>query len=449
MPQTRTSCPRCRQPVVAEINQLFDVNVDPDAKQKFLSGKFNLIHCPNCGYEGQASTPIVYHDPAKDLLLTFFPPELGLPLNEQERFVGPLITQITNKLPLEKRKAYLFRPQTVLTMQGLMERVLEGEGITRDMIQSQQQKLSLIQRLAAMKTLDSRAEVIKQEEKLIDENFFALVSQLIEASAANQDEQSARALADLQKQLLETTEVGKKLQSQAKETEIAIKSLQDASKKGLTREKLLDLFVAAPNEIQLTTLVSLARNGLDYTFFELLTKRIEKSSPEKQAALVQLREKLLKITQEIDSEMKKRGDVARLQLENLLKAKDIKEATAKLLPEINDFFLEALTAEIETAHTKGDLARTAKLQEVMEVIQEASAPPPEIELIQQMLETPDDKALQQVLIDHRAEITDEFLQTFSGLLNQSETAEQDPKVVAKLQNAYRVALRFSMESNLK
>ena len=80
MPQTRTTCPRCRQPVLAEINQLFDVNTDPEAKQRLLSGQYNLIHCPSCGYEGNLSTPIVYHDPNKELLLTFFPSELGLPV---------------------------------------------------------------------------------------------------------------------------------------------------------------------------------------------------------------------------------------------------------------------------------------------------------------------------------------------------------------------------------
>ncbi len=50
MPQTQTSCPRCRQPVVADITQLFDMNQDPTAKQKLLSGAFNLIQCQSCGY---------------------------------------------------------------------------------------------------------------------------------------------------------------------------------------------------------------------------------------------------------------------------------------------------------------------------------------------------------------------------------------------------------------
>lgn len=73
MPQTQTTCPNCRQPVIADIEQLFDVGVDPQNKQRILSGMANHISCPNCRYEGSAAVPIVYHDPEKELLLTYFP----------------------------------------------------------------------------------------------------------------------------------------------------------------------------------------------------------------------------------------------------------------------------------------------------------------------------------------------------------------------------------------
>ena len=105
MPRVQMSCPRCRQPIVAEIEQLFDVGADPEAKQRFLSGNFNVANCPSCGYQGPLSTPVVYHDPEKELLLTYFPPDLGIPVNDQERLIGPFITQVMNKLPAEKRKA--------------------------------------------------------------------------------------------------------------------------------------------------------------------------------------------------------------------------------------------------------------------------------------------------------------------------------------------------------
>src|SRR5687767_15273042 len=55
--------------------------------------------CPHCGYQGRLATPVVYHDNDKELLLTFFPPELAVPLNEQEKLIGPLIKQVMDRLP--------------------------------------------------------------------------------------------------------------------------------------------------------------------------------------------------------------------------------------------------------------------------------------------------------------------------------------------------------------
>ncbi len=104
MPQTQIACPRCRQMIPANVEQLFDVTHEPASKQRLLSGQSNFARCQFCGYEGRLATPIVYHDNDKELLLTYFPPELGLPLNEQEKMIGPLIKQVVDRLPAEKRK---------------------------------------------------------------------------------------------------------------------------------------------------------------------------------------------------------------------------------------------------------------------------------------------------------------------------------------------------------
>jgi hypothetical protein len=48
-------------PVTATMEQLFDVGRDPGAKRRFLSGRFNIINCPNCRYRGRWR-PLLYHD---------------------------------------------------------------------------------------------------------------------------------------------------------------------------------------------------------------------------------------------------------------------------------------------------------------------------------------------------------------------------------------------------
>ena len=138
-----------------------------------------MAHCPYCGYEGRLATPIVYHDADKELLLTYFPPELGLPINEQERLIGPMITQIMNRLPPEKRKGYLLKPTANFTFESMMETILGKDGITPEMIKAQQERLNLIDRLLQVTSADVRSELIKQNAKLFDEQFFVVVQPVI------------------------------------------------------------------------------------------------------------------------------------------------------------------------------------------------------------------------------------------------------------------------------
>ena len=449
MPKTQTSCPRCKQPVIADIEQLFDGNVDPQAKQRLLSGQFNLIQCQKCGYVGNLSTPLVYHDPEKELLLTYFPPEFGLPVNEQERLIGPLITQVVNRLPNEKRKGYLLRPRTMFTPQTMIETILQGDGVTKEMLDAQQKRLALLQRLLATFTPDTRIEIIKQESALIDESFFTILSRLLEAALAQGDQQVGRALAAIQNDALDNTEIGQTLKGQALETEAAIKSLQEASQKGLTRETLLELLVEAPTETHLATLAGYARSGMDYQFFQILTDRIDKAELETREKLVALRDKLLKMTAEIDKAVQAQYGAARDLLEKIAAAPDVRKATEENLEQISDLFLEVLDTEIKLARQKADLARSGKLQAIMSIIQEASAPPPEVEFINQLVEAENDEDRQRILQEHAQMITPDLINLMNNLVSQMEQQNQPAETKERVDKAYRAALRFSMQASYK
>ncbi len=449
MASIRTNCPRCKSPVAADVEQLFDMTVDPQAKQRLLSGTANVIHCPTCGYDGMLSTPIVYHDPEKELLLTFFPSEMGLPLNEQEKLIGPLLNQVMNRLPVEKRKAYLLRPQSMLTFQTMIEKILEGDGITREMLDEQQKKLNLLQRLLSTPVAADRSAIIQQEEALIDEAFFSMFSRIIQSTLAQGDEQSARALAQVQQELVTQTEVGKKLLANAQEAQEAQRQLQEASKTGLTREKLLDLMIASPTDTRLATYVSLTRGGLDYQFFQILSERINQTEGEEKQKLLDLRAKLLEMTSEIDKQLQEEAKASRQLLDQVLAAEDVEAATCEVLPAINELFLDALKTEQEAARQKADLTRLAKLGKVAKVIEEASAPPPEVELIEKLMEAADEPGRQKLLQDNAKLVTDEFLQALNSLVVQSDGDGSNPEMSAKLQDVYRSALRYTMQANMK
>ncbi len=457
MPRTQINCPNCRQPVVADIKQLFDVAQDPRAKQEILSGMFNLVQCPHCGYQGNLATPIVYHDPDKELLLTYFPTEVQMTRNEQERVIGPLINQVMSSLPAEKRKGYLLNPQTMLTLKGMVERILEADGVTKEMLEAQEKRMALIQRLMGV-SAESLPEVIRQEEALIDEEFFALFSRFAEAALMSGDENALQHLRRVQQALLEHSAIGRELQSATKALEGVQKSLQALGNE-LTREKLLDLVLTAPDEAHLQAYVQLVRPGMDYEFFQLLSQRIEAAAGEEKERLTSVREKLLSFIDVIDSALRQRREVARRNLDALLKAEDVQAALQANLGAVDEYFVEALTTELEEARRKGDLERSAKLQMVLEMIEQQSAPPPEVALIERLLEKADDEAA--LLEAIRAEDAEtlgnltEMLSAFIAQLQDSasqaggEEGKQQRELLVRMQAVFNAALRLAMEKKLK
>jgi hypothetical protein len=444
MPKTMINCPNCRQPVTVEVEQLFNQGVDPSAKQRLLSGAFNLVQCPHCGYQGNLATPIVYHDPDKELLMTFVPAEIGLPRAEQERLIGSMINQVINNLPQEKRKAYLLQPQTALTVQGLIERILEKDGITHEMIEAQQKRLNLIQRLMNV-SQDVLEELARQNDKIIDAEFFGLLRRLVEASMMSGDRESAQALADIQQKLMPVTTFGRELQSQSKEVETAVAELRSAGE-GLTREKLLDLIENAPNEARLNAYVSLARPALDYSFFQLLSDKIDRARGDGRTRLVELRTRLLDLTSRIDKQLEERANSARELLDEILKSENIEESLLANLPAIDEFFVQELNSAMEASRGTGDLDRISKLQKVIGVLEQMSAAPPEVALIEELLDAPDDASLDQLFAEHQAEITPDFISALANVMNQVE-ASDDKEFSQKVQTVYRKALRYSMQKN--
>jgi hypothetical protein len=451
MPQTQIACPQCKQPITASIEQLFDVSADPAAKQRLLGGTSNVARCPHCGFEGRLATPVVYHDADKELLLTYFPPELAMPVTEQERLVGPMITQVTNRLPPEKRKAYLFKPIANLTYESMIETILGKDGITPEMIKGQQERLNLVDRLLAASSRDVRTQLIKDNQAIIDEQFFILFSRLLQAGMGSGQEALAKQLGEVQNQLLEETDIGRQLKESAGELEAATKALQEAGP-SLTREKLLDLIIAAPNEARLKAYTSLARSGMDYVFFQTLSERIEKASGDEQKKLETLREKLLALVNDVDKQLEARYKQSQALIDRILAEEDVAKATQANIQAFTQDTVDIVQSMHRQASEKNDYAQMGKLQKMIEVLQAASAPPPEVAFIEQLIETPED-AVEKTLAANEALVNDAFMESLNGLVSQLGTqAEQGSaeaaKLAPKLQAIYKAALKLSMKKKM-
>ncbi|MCD4753917.1 MAG: hypothetical protein K8R40_12670 [Anaerolineaceae bacterium] len=449
MPQTQLPCPNCGQLVAADVQQLFDVAQDADAKKLFLSGQANMAACQSCGYQGPVHVPVVYHDPEKELLLTFFPPELNTPLNRQEQIIGPLVRKVMDNLPAEQRRGYLFKPQTMLTFKRMMEVVLEADGITPEMMKQQQDRLQLLQRLVQTSE-ESLAHVVDQDAASIDEEFFQLLNSLVQMTASQGDQEGAQKLVGLQQFLFENTEKGKELKAQVDEAQAAITSLQEASQDGgLTQEKLLDLIIDAQTDIRLITLVNYAYQGLDYTFFSLLAQRIEKTGEDEKSRLMELRDRLLEMRQEIDKELAEQMESTRKLITEIINTDPMEEALGKHAQLINQGFVDVLQGEMARAQQELDMGRGQKLQKLMDIINEATKPPAEILFAQELITTETEEELDTILEARNDEINDQLAQSLGMLIQQTEGRQDvDQATKERLEMVYGKVLKISMHKNM-
>lgn len=448
MPQTQISCPNCKQPIMAEVTQLFDVSQDPSLKARLLSGVANYVQCQVCGYQGALATPIVYHDPDKELLLTFVPGEIGLPRDEQEKLIGNLINQSINRLPAEKRKGYLLTPKAHLTMQGLIENILEADGITKEMIKAQQEKLDFLQKLSTTQDEAARRQLVKENEALVDADLFSILGRLLETAAGTGDEESAQQLEAIQNVLVENSEFGQEVRQQSAEVQAAIESLQ-AVGQDLTREKLLELIIDAPNDIRLSALVSLARPGIDYTFYQQLTDKIDAAESEEKQRLSEVRDKVLALTSQLDQQVEIRAKQARQLLDKILEADEIMPAIQANAAQIDEFFVRAVQEQLENARKAGDLEKSAKLNQIDETLREAMAQPAEVEFIQELIEAEDDESRDKLLAENPDKLTPDLFQMLSGLISQVAESNQDNELLEKLKLVNRQVLRHSMRANIQ
>lgn len=425
-PMTRQiACPSCRQPFTAQVEQIIDGGRDLRAKARLLSGQTNVARCPYCGYEFRLATPIVYHDADKELLLVNVPMELGLPSAEQERVIGSLTQAIVNSLPQEKRKGYLLMPRSTLTLQGMIETILEADGITREMLEARRRKLRLAEQFLQTDPAQWQA-LAQQHDAELDEEFFAMLTASAETALQNGRRDLAQAMLALRDQLLSTSSTGQRLMSDVAAQEALIQAVTaDLSALGdqLSRDQLLDLAIRYAQEEtadKLEVLVGLARPALDYVFFQQLAARIEAADAPQRELLSALRDHLLTLTQAIDQQSQAIVQQAAQALQAIVNSNDLDAAIRSRLDLIDDTFIAVLTANIQNAEQNGNAAAAQRLREVMErvmaILQENA--PPVVQFINELLQQPTAERARELLTARAAEFGRDLLDVITGLLNE-------------------------------
>ncbi len=448
MPPVRTqvACPQCRMPVTANLEQIFDVAQDPSAKQRFMSGRFNVINCPHCRYQGQVATPLLYHDPDKELFMTFVPMELGLPQNEQERVIGKMMNDVINKLPPERRKGYLLSPKPAFTLPGMIERVLEGEGITKEVLEAQRGKVQLLQSLLSAPE-DQWPTLIQQNDANVDTTLFQLLSGSAEATAAGGNQAGAEKMMTLQAALIQNSTFGAQLRRRQEVLQEVARELQALAQQ-LTPDKLLELVTQTDDEDRLAAYVSYARPGMDYAFFEALTRRIDKAQGADKERLTKIRERLLALTTQVDQATQARMAEATALLQKILQAPDPRAAIAENLARIDDTFMTVLSLNVEAAeraNRKDVVERLTRLnEEIMAVMQEAA--PPELQFINDLLQMETEAAAEEALKAQAGQVTPEMVETMAYVGESLRQNGQDA-MAERLERLRAAAVGELMKAN--
>lgn len=425
---TTISCPACNQPFSAIVEQILDTNIDPTVKERLLSGRVNSIVCPHCGYRGMVGTPLFYHDAPKQLAVFYIPMELGIEPNEREKIIGSMTNDIMRRLPEEAPKGYLLQPKSALTFQGLIEQILEADGITSDMLDIERRKVELIEQLVDASAED-RARLLSENQDLFDVGFFDMLAGTAQMASQTGDARASIRLLNVRTHLIENTEAGQEVKAREAAIAEANQELQ-ALGDDITREAFVDLLLgAADNPIKMEALAALGRPLLDYTTFQLLTEQIEKTESEedRQTAII-VRDKLLAINAEYEQQARALVQRATDTLHMLMRSSDIEIAISNNLNRIDDMFLRVLQASLDDARQSGNIELSVKLKQIRDVVFGLiqSAAPPEIQLINDLLSAESDDKSRELLHSRQSEITENLLAMIQDLTEQLRKAGNEP-----------------------
>lgn len=379
---TPVICPQCQGRYNAPVTPIIDVSQNPALKESFLRGELNLGQCPQCSTKHIVDIPVMYHDSEKQLALALVPGNLNLAHADEQRIIGNLTNRLMNSLPPEARKGYLFTPQTFMSFESLVKKILAADGITEDMLQAQAQKLQILDQLFKCKTEDELKKVVQAHQAELDYQFFEIMTVVAVEAMNDDDQQKGQDLLSFRQMIAGLVPDGQALVAQIDE------------KVGLSTfnpETLLVDLQNAKDDEEFMALVGAGKPILDYQFFQNMTAKIDEaqaSGNAKEATkLKSLRTRILDASAKVEEEARKIVEKAQALLKKLLESSDPQATICENLAQFDDIFLSMLVANIEEAEKKRKEDVLNKLtglyQLIMNALQEQM--PPEMRFLNQIM----------------------------------------------------------------
>jgi len=427
--QALARCPQCQANLPAEVTNIVDVGKDADLKQRFLGGRINAIECPTCGFQGILNTPLLYHDPENELLLSYVPPDLSLPADQRERMLGDLVNQVMASLPPERRKGYLLQPKSFLTLDSLIQEVLRAEGIDEKAMARQQIGLQVIESLSgALEDDEAFQRMVSEHEDQLDYQFFLLLTASIESARSDGDQQRADRLVQLRERLAESQPEAPSAADLPKDLPGLVSWVIEKS------ESEKDVREVAAGIWPL----------LDYQFFRAFTDRIEQKEKEGDAEgsrrLKELRAQLLEVREAMEKEANESLKSASEFLQQLMESDD-PESMIRANPEkLDTSLLTVLAANEEAAKKANDEESSNKLRELMDLIlrRVEEDMPPGLRLLNRLLREERPEKIQAILEENRQEVTSEWVDALEAIKEDLE-AHGQKELAHKVENIARQA----------
>lgn len=395
--QMNIQCPNCRNQFTAVVEAVIDAGIDPQAKVRLLSGRVNNVVCPNCGTPVTIASPILYHDSSKELLLVYVPMEVPLPKQQQEKVIGDLMKELTAKLPKESMRGYMFNPKQALTMQGMIDTILQSDGVTPEMMSEQRERVRLIETF--MSTPDDLLQsVVEQNDAKVDAQFLQTMAVMVQRMVQEGRPDIAQQVMATQQMVAEFSTFGKQLIERNRQQEQIVRIVADelqAMGQGATRKDFAELALGyGDDDARLQALVGLARPAFDKQFFQELTSRIGSAPADQRDALEDVRQRLTDLAAMVDQQQQMVVQEAAQLLQEIIMSQDIDAMIAENLPYLDDAFMAVLTANIQEAQRIGNIDLSARLKSVYDrvvaVLRDNMQP--ELKFINDLLSMPEDQA---------------------------------------------------------
>lgn len=91
-------CPKCRHQQEVELYESINVQSSPDLKEKLMANQVNLVVCGQCGLSFRVDKALLYHDPARRVMIYLIPlGEAVFEAGEQE--FADLLRRLNGVLP--------------------------------------------------------------------------------------------------------------------------------------------------------------------------------------------------------------------------------------------------------------------------------------------------------------------------------------------------------------